>query len=109
MRSKQTGQFTNWLDQLNLRRDLSFFHMSLLILPGDPGFEEVLGSHLPPGWQQFACKNSEFCFVADSDTGLLRPATTNETTEYLEGGEYDERLSYLEEIDADWIEINQGV
>lgn len=65
-----------------------------IILPGDPGFDETLGTALPPGWEDHACT-----FVVDSQSGIMRPATPDELDDYLYGGEYQERL---EAIDNDW-------
>lgn len=66
---------------------------SNLILPGSFEFEETLAMSLPTGWQQSAYGNhGEYGFVVDSSSGLLRTANFTEMEEYLEGGEYDERL-----------------
>ncbi|MBD2465780.1 hypothetical protein H6G89_32850 [Oscillatoria sp. FACHB-1407] len=70
---------------------------SLLILPGDPEFDLTLSCSLPPGWVEVARHMSQqIAFVASADSGLLRPATNAELTEYLYGGEYGERLNELE-------------
>jgi len=66
----------------------------LLILPGDPEFDEVLGQTLTPGWKDYAARNNEVYFVAD-EAGLLRPVNARELDEYLEGGEYDQRLEQI--------------
>ena len=64
-----------------------------LILPGDDEYDETIGSIYPFDWREFAWKNcGEFCFVVDSQSGLMRPASFEETDEYLYGGEYDELL-----------------
>lgn len=67
--------------------------MKRLILPGDEEFDLTLGTALPPNWEESAAKFSgEYSFVASSETGLLRPVSAAELEEYLEGGEYRERL-----------------
>lgn len=69
---------------------------SPLILPGDPEFEATLGTHLPPGWQVVADQLSgEFAFVADAETGILRPCSPQELEEYMHGGEYEARLEAM--------------
>ncbi|MGG6293797.1 hypothetical protein ACQ4M4_05175 [Leptolyngbya sp. AN02str] len=68
-----------------------------LILPGHPLFDETLATALPPDWQAVASRiNQAPIFVASATDGILRPATPDELTEYLYGGEYDERLDALE-------------
>ncbi|WNZ24848.1 hypothetical protein HJG54_19675 [Leptolyngbya sp. NK1-12] len=72
----------------------------MLILPGDPEFETTLATALPPDWIAVAERmGQQCCFVADRDSGLLRPATDAELTEYLYGGEYDERLEAIEALE----------
>lgn len=72
----------------------------LIILPGDPEFDLTLCS-LPPGWVEVANRiGQQIAFVASPDSGLLRPATDAELTDYLYGGEYDERMQQLEVIDG---------
>jgi hypothetical protein len=73
--------------------------MSSLILPGHPLFDETLGEAIPPNWREVAARERGICFVFCSESGLMRPATAAEITEYLEGGEYDERLAQIEEDD----------
>lgn len=64
-----------------------------LILPGDPEFEATL-SCFPMGWQQVRnSSNGDFALVARSDTGLLEAVPWGEAVEYIEGGEWDERLT----------------
>jgi len=63
-----------------------------LILPGDPEFDRTLACP-PPNWQQVAARHrGEFAFVARSGSGLLEPVSYQELDEYLEGGEYAQRL-----------------
>lgn len=71
----------------------------LLILPGSSAFEETLAATLTPGWKSYAAKHNEIYFVTDS-SGLMRPANHQELTEYLEGGEYEERLQDIGETDV---------
>lgn len=66
----------------------------LLILPGSPEFEETLGIALTPGWKDYAARHNEIYFVVD-ESGLMRPVNHRELTEYLEGGEYDQRLEQI--------------
>jgi hypothetical protein len=54
----------------------------MLLLPGDPGFLEILYGQLPPV--------QSAVYVVREGTGLLEPATEEDLSEYLEGGEYDE-------------------
>lgn len=58
----------------------------ILLLPGDPGFNETLALS-PPPWIPDSETGNTFVMGAD---GLLRGADSNSLTEYLEGGEYDE-------------------
>lgn len=55
----------------------------------------------PPGSQ------GETYLVADSETGILRPATLKELDEYLEGGEYEERMRSIGDSadpeESDWL------
>lgn len=77
--------------------------MPNLILPGSLEFEETLATTLPPGWQDVAYQSSgEYGFVVDPETGMMRIANSRELTEYVEGGEYDERLNSIE---WDWIDV----
>lgn len=57
----------------------------VLILPNDPLFDWTLATAPPPGSQ-----GADF-LVADSESGILRPATNSELQDYLFGGEYDDR------------------
>lgn len=82
--------------------------MSILILPGDPEFEATLATP-PPNWGAIAAQHSgEFAFVARSGSGILEPVSTRELDDYLEGGEYAQRLQesnqqelYLEAFGAE--------
>lgn len=73
----------------------------MLLLPGDPEFDQTLGVSLPPGWEQERDRNSgEYAFVADAETGILRPCSAQELEEYLEGGEYEARLRAMGDDEA---------
>lgn len=74
---------------------------SLLILPGDPWFEITLALP-PPNWKQVAAKDGNtYAFVASASNGLLRPVTSKQLEEYLEGGEYTERLKEVDGMETD--------
>lgn len=67
------------------------------MLPGDPGFEETLMTPRPD-WRTVAnCDGDSYAFVVGED-GLARPVTSSELEEYMEGGEYDERLTQIGEL-----------
>lgn len=71
----------------------------MIILPGDPLFDLTLATSFPPGWQEVAAKGNDWhAFVVSSDSGILRPVTYDEMIDYVEGGEYDERLSQTDEL-----------
>ncbi len=71
-----------------------------IILPGHPFFEQYLYCTLPPNWRNFAYCNPDFAFIASpGSNGLLKAVTDDELEEYLEGGEYDERLNEMENDD----------
>lgn len=71
-----------------------------LILPGDPEFDETLGRTLPPDWQALAYQHPDYAFVAKAGQGgILTAVPWAEAEEYLEGGEYEERLLELEDED----------
>ncbi|MBD2095129.1 hypothetical protein H6F90_08170 [Trichocoleus sp. FACHB-591] len=73
---------------------------SNLILPGDPEFDQTLGLTLPPDWQVVASSSPEFSLVARVDQGgVLSAVPWEEAQEYIEGGEYDERLEEFEDPD----------
>ena len=74
----------------------------MLILPGHPLFSLTLETARRPDWKQIADRDGDtFCFLADPETGMMRPAGWQETQEYLQGGEYDERLDAIEAEDVD--------
>jgi hypothetical protein len=67
---------------------------SPLILPGDAEYHLTLNGMLPP-----VDRDRQPLFIQRPGSCLLEPATPEEMTEYLLSGEYDERLT---EIDDDW-------
>jgi hypothetical protein len=72
--------------------------MGLIMLPGDPGFNETLLTPRPD-WQDVASRDGDtYAFVVGED-GLARPVTSPELEEYMEGGEYDERLAQINDLD----------
>lgn len=72
--------------------------MSNLILPGDKLFDFTLATAKPPNWKQYADRQGEsVAFVVEPGSGIMRPATWNEMQEYLQSGEYDERLEEIGE------------
>lgn len=74
---------------------------SLLVLPGMDEFEDTLMTTLPYDWQQIAhAASGDYGFVVDVESGLLRCEDFAGLHEYEQGGEYDERLSAIE--DDDW-------
>jgi hypothetical protein len=76
----------------------------MLILPGDPEFNLTLATP-PPNWRQVAERLSgEYAFVARAGSGMLEPVSFGELDEYLDGGEYDERMSEIE-AEEEWDEL----
>lgn len=73
--------------------------MHKLILPGNPLFDLTLASP-PPNWGEVAARDgNSVSFVADPVSGIFRAVTEAELDEYLEGGEYEERLIEIGEFD----------
>lgn len=71
-----------------------------LILPGDPEYDFTLSTVVSPDWQILADQwNGDYGFVVDPETGLMRVEDSKGITEYLYGGEYDERLEQIDELD----------
>lgn len=64
----------------------------LIMTPDSPFFYEILQSTPPPTSKERIDSDHSGVFVCDSVTGIMRPATNDELTEYVEGGEYDEIL-----------------
>ena len=74
--------------------------MKALILPGDPLFDFTLGTTPPPNWREAANRDQNtYAFVAEPVSGIMRPATLAELEDYLNGGEYDDRLNEIGEDD----------
>ncbi len=71
---------------------------SPLILPGDPEFDFTLATMPPPG----TIAGGDIAFIARAGSGILHPATQVEVREYLEGGEYDQRLAEIGEVPELW-------
>jgi hypothetical protein len=74
----------------------------MLILPGDPLFAQTLLTPRPD-WQQVAIKDGDtYAFVVRPGSCLCEPVTSEDLTDYLEGGEYDDRLLEIDgEFDED--------
>ena len=69
----------------------------MLILPGTDLFDLALAT-IPPEWA-WRDMGDNVSFVADADSGLLRPVTPRDLEEYVLGGEYDQRLADIEDDD----------
>lgn len=68
--------------------------MGRLLLPGDPGFYEILHSRLPPGWVERTGVDFAHAFAVRAGNYCLEPMSEAELSEYLYGGEYDELEDY---------------
>ena len=71
--------------------------MSLIMLPGDPGFNETLLTPRPD-WEEVAARDGNTYALVVGEDGIARPVTSIELEEYLEGGEYEQRLMQLGEL-----------
>lgn len=61
------------------------------MVPGDPGFREILSTP-PPNWQERATGDGD-CFIASYDQGGVLQQTNWQTAmEYVWGGEYEALL-----------------
>jgi hypothetical protein len=69
----------------------------MIILPGDPLFDETLATP-PPNWWNSKPMETEIALVCDSQSGLMRPASPEELWDYVYGGEYEERLQAIDEL-----------
>ncbi|KGF71353.1 hypothetical protein DO97_00995 [Neosynechococcus sphagnicola sy1] len=68
--------------------------MDSLILPGHPDFYPTLYGHLPPvGGQE------HMNFVVRPGELLMSPVSEAELRDYLNSGEYDDRLSEIGDTD----------
>lgn len=85
---------------------------SVLILPGHPLFNQAV-STVPPDWKEKSASMGGLCnFVVDAETRLMRPANNQELQDYVHGGEYDERLSQMDDLDEPTVEhwdLDNGV
>lgn len=68
----------------------------MLLLPGQPGFNEILQSTFPPGWQQECYSSGIPIFVVDPG-GIMRHASLKELHQYWDDGIYAARM---QEIDS---------
>ena len=71
-----------------------------LLLPGMPGFNEILASPPPDPGQDYAY------VVRPDSAGVPECVTEDELREYLNGGEYEARLMEMEQENAQAIPIN---
>lgn len=69
---------------------------SLLMLPGDPGFDETLMTPRPDWGEVAATDGDNYAFVVMPGEFLPRPVTMAELDEYLQGGAYDEQMMEFE-------------
>lgn len=74
---------------------------SPLLLPGEPGFVEILATPPPDPGKQYAY------IVRPGSGGIPELATVGELDEYLNSGEYDERLDEIGQEESNAIPINQ--
>lgn len=73
---------------------------NILLLPGDPGFTEILTTP-PPNWRETAARDGDtVAFICEPGSGIFRPATHQDWEEYFYGGEYDERLAEIADDEA---------
>ncbi|MGJ3253823.1 MAG: hypothetical protein ACFE0J_22220 [Elainellaceae cyanobacterium] len=71
--------------------------MRLILTPDDPEFAAAASSLLPQFWgNKLSHCHGDVVWCVRSDSGLIEPLSHAETLEYLEGGEYEERLSQIE-------------
>lgn len=75
-----------------------------LILPGDPEFDWTLATAPPPGTNLTAAEDgNSYAFIIRPDSGgIAEPCTMAELDDYLNSGEYDERLEEIDGMEADW-------
>ena len=88
-------------------------HTSPLILPGDPLFSRTADTAIPPDWRAKAESMGGMPnFVVDAETGLFRPATSEELNDYLYDGEYDQRLGVMEaapDVEVEHWDLDRGL
>lgn len=67
--------------------------MSKLILPDDLEYHVTLGN-IPYFFNALGNNTPDFAgWVADAESGLVRPCTHTQMIDYMYGGEYEERLA----------------
>lgn len=67
-----------------------------IILPGHPWHDVTVNQHLPPGWAEQALAScNTACFGFRVGSPLMVPMSSSELTDYLHGGEYDERQQQI--------------
>lgn len=82
----------------------------MLILPDNPLFDFTLATIRPPGWKQVADKKGEsVAFIVQPGSGIMRPATWSEMQDYLNSGEYDERLKEIGEPEGELEEKSEEI
>jgi hypothetical protein len=80
---------------------------SLLLLPGQPGFDETMATAMQPGWQQTRDSADGFFAFALRADGLMVPLADDELDDYLLGGEYDEVMENADRDSESLLEENQ--
>ena len=76
-----------------------------LILPGMPDFDDTIATIMPFDWREIAEKHNDFTFIARSSSGLLEAVPNAQAIDYLYGGEYDQRLSEIDEYENKYLEV----
>ena len=77
--------------------------MSALLLPGEPGFNAILATPPPDPYREFDY------IVKPGSGGVAQCATPDELTEYLNDGEYGERLAEIDEQNSRVVPTKQGI
>lgn len=67
----------------------------MLILPGDPLFDLTLGTVTPPA-------NPGSAFIVRPGSLVMVPASESEVYEFLNSGEYDERMAEIEDDEPEF-------
>lgn len=68
-----------------------------VILPTHPMYAPTLNQSLPPGWESQTQGQNQGLFVCRPGSDLLVRASERELSEYLYGGEYEQRQDELTE------------
>lgn len=76
--------------------------VSPLLLPGQPGFNQILAT--PPPDPRRGVN-----YVVRTDSSLMEAVGDDDLEDYLQGGEYDERLDQIEQENSAEIPINEGL